>query len=142
MNNRGITLRQARSLITESLALARGKALPPLSIVVLDSGAHLKAMVSEDGVGTQRYQIALGKAHAALGMGFNTRQFYQLVKSEVLPEMFAATINGATGGEFIPLPGGVLIVEQQQVMGAIGISGASSDLDEWVATNAISKYSS
>ncbi|GLR71699.1 GlcG/HbpS family heme-binding protein [Agaribacter marinus] len=137
MNNRGIDLIQAQMLLNNALKLARAKALPPLSIVVLDSGAHLKVMASEDGVGTQRYQIALGKAQAALGMGFDTRQFYQLVKSGVLPEMFATSINGATGGQFIPLPGGVLIYHQQQVIGAMGVSGASSDLDEWVAKEAL-----
>ena len=51
--------------------------------------------------------------------------------------MFAACINGATQGQFIPLPGGVLILENGQIIGALGISGASSQLDESVAISAI-----
>ena len=64
-------------------------------------GGHLKAFASEDDAGTQRGQIATRKANAALGMGFGT-------------------------GQFIPLPGGVLIINQGQVVGALGVSGASS----------------
>lgn len=137
MNNRGIHLERAQLMISDALALARKKQLPPLSIVVLDNGAHVKAMASEDGVGTQRYEIALGKANAALGMGFNTRDFYSLVNNGVLPEMFSSAINGATSGKFIPLPGGVLVKEKGQVIGAIGISGASSDMDDYIASAVI-----
>ncbi len=70
-------------------------------------------------------------------MVFGTGQFYSLVKNKVLPDMFAVCINGATNGQFIPLPGGVLIINQGQVVGALGVSGASSELDESVAVSAI-----
>lgn len=134
---RGIQLKQAQALVEHSLVVARKNQLPPLSVVVLDNGGHVKASISEDGSGTARFQIAQGKAAAALGMGFGTRQFHDLVKAGVLPEMFANTINGANNGQFIPLPGGVLILEAGQVLGAVGISGASSDQDEAVAVYAV-----
>ena len=134
-----ITLKQAQNIIEHSLEFARKQGLPPLALVVLDAGAHVKASVCEDRAGTLRYEIALGKASAALGMGFGTRQFHQLIKQGVLPEMFASTINGAAKGAFIPLPGGVLIVDGSGVIGAIGISGANSDSDERVALYAIDK---
>lgn len=137
MNNRGLSLASAQKILKEALSIARKKELPPLTIALLDSGGHLKAFASEDGAGTQRAQIAQGKANAALGMGFDTGRFNSLVKNEVLPEMFAVCINGATNGQFIPLPGGVLIVKDEQVIGAIGISGASSEVDEDVAVSAI-----
>lgn len=134
---RGISLRQAQTAIDCALGYASQHSLPPLTVVVLDSGAHVKACASADGAGTQRYEIALGKASAALGMGFGTRAFSELVKQGTLPAMFASTINGATQGRFIPLPGGVLILDDGQVAGAIGVSGASSDTDESVAVAAI-----
>ena len=137
MNNRGISLVDARRIVKEALHSARTKNLPALAIAVLDSGGHLKAFASEDDAGTQRGQIATGKANAALGMGFGTGQFYSLVKNKVLPDMFAVCINGATNGQFIPLPGGVLIIDQGQIVGALGVSGASSELDESVAVSAI-----
>ena len=113
------------------------KNLPALAIVVLDSGGHLGAFASEDDAGTQRGKIAAGKANAALGMGFGTGQFYSLVKDNVLPELFAVCINGATNGHVIPLPGSVLIAKNGQVVGALGVSGASLELDENVAVAAI-----
>ncbi len=130
---RGIQLRQALKIIENTLSLARQASMPPLTLVVLDNGAHVKASASEDGSGTARFQIAKGKAAAALGMGFGTRQFHDLISQGVLPEMFANTINGANNGEFIPLPGGILIYEGKALIGAIGISGASSDQDEQLA---------
>ncbi len=137
MSNRGLSLVDAQRIVKEALAAARKKNLPALAIALLDSGGHLKAFGSEDDAGTQRGQIATGKANAALGMGFGTGQFYSLVKDNVLPEMFAVCINGATNGQFIPLPGGVLILKDGQVVGALGVSGASSELDENVAVSAI-----
>jgi len=134
---RGIQLNQALKMIESALSLARQASKSPLTLVVLDSGGHVKASASEDGSGTVRYQIAKGKAAAALGMGFGTRQFHNLIRQGVLPEMFANTINGANSGEFIPLPGGVLIYDGQEIIGAMGISGASSDQDEQIALASI-----
>lgn len=134
---RGIQLNQALKMIENALSLARQASMSPLTLVVLDSGGHVKASASEDGSGTVRYQIAKGKAAAALGMGFGTRQFHNLIRQGVLPEMFANTINGANNGEFIPLPGGVLIYDGQELIGAMGISGASSDQDEQIAVSSI-----
>jgi len=136
---RGIKLKAALNLIEYGLEEAEKQNSAPLTLVVLDNGGHIKASASQDNSGTARFDIAKGKAAAALGLGFGTRQFYNLVNKNVLPEMFATTINGATGGNFIPLPGGVLILEAGEVIGAIGISGASSDLDEFIAIKAIER---
>ena len=125
-------------LINNALSIAESNNIAPLSIVILDNRSTVAASVSEEGVGTLRYDIALGKASAALGMGFGTRQFHRLVSGGVLPEMFADCINGAAKGRFIPLPGGVLIMDtSKKVIGAMGISGSSSDQDEWVALKSI-----
>ena len=137
MNHRGISLSDAQGIVTAAISDARNKKTSPLSIALLDSGGHLKAFASEDGSGIHRGKIAEGKASAALGMGFGTGKFNSLVENNVLPEMFAACINGATQGQFIPLPGGVLIMENSQIVGALGISGASSEFDESVAISAI-----
>ncbi len=137
MSSRGLSLVDAQRIVKEALAAARKKNLPALAIALLDSGGHLKAFASEDDAGTQRGYIATGKASAPLGMGFGTGRFYSLVKNDVLPEMFAVCINGATNGQFIPFPGGVLIVKNGQVVGALGVSGGSSELDENVAVSAI-----
>lgn len=137
MAHRGISLNNAQNIVSTALSVARHKHASPLSMALLDSGGHLKAFASEDGSGIHRGKIAKGKANAALGMGFGTGKFNALVKNNVLPEMFAACINGVTQGQFIPLPGGVLIIEDAQIIGALGISGASSAVDESIAISAI-----
>ena len=78
MSNRGISLVDAHSIVKEALNSARAKNLPSLAIALLDSGGHLKAFASEDDAGTQRGQIATGKANAALGMGFGTGRYYPI----------------------------------------------------------------
>ena len=128
----------ALKMINHAMKIMEDKYIAPLAIVILDERSQVKASICDDGCGTLRYQIALGKASAALGMGFGTRQFHQLVKNNVLPEMFANCINGASNGHFVPLPGGVLILDQQKnIIGAVGISGASSEQDEKVAITLI-----
>lgn len=128
----------ALNMINHGIRVSKKMKLPPLAMVILDHRSKVKAAICDDGVGTLRYDIALGKASAALGLGFGTREFHTLVKNGVLPEMFANCINGAAQGHFIPLPGGVLIMNaQQELVGAIGISGANSDQDETVALHMI-----
>ena len=110
-----LPLDRANAIVTESLALGRKASLLPLTVVVLDAGGKLVAMQSEDGAGLIRFEIALGKAYGALGMGISSR-----------------------GGRLIPVPGGVLVEDTEGVtLGAVGISGDTSDKDEYCAIEAI-----
>jgi len=68
-----ISLEQAQTIATASLAKARELALKPVSVVVLDPRATLVVVYSEDGVSTLRPRIAQGKANAAIAMGMGTR---------------------------------------------------------------------
>ncbi len=128
----------ALNMLNFAQSFAKNLSSAPLAIVILDSRSKVVAALCDDYVGTLRYEIALGKASAALGMGFGTRQFSILVQNGTLPEMFANCINGAVQGNFIPLPGGVLIMSKsKEIIGAIGISGANSDQDEAIAIKII-----
>lgn len=134
---RGISLTQASSLIKHTIDYARQINLPPMSLVILDSGGYVKASVSEDGVGTLRFDIARGKANAALGMGFNTDQFSELLRQGILTDSFSNALVGAANGLFNPNPGGVLILTNQEVIGAIGASGANAQSDHKIVTQAL-----
>jgi uncharacterized protein GlcG (DUF336 family) len=51
---------------------------------------------------------------------------------------FQAALAAASGGKFIPVPGGVLIRNADgDVIGAVGISGDTSDKDEYAAITAV-----
>lgn len=130
-----LPLATANSIVTEALRLGRTANLLPLTVVALDAGGKLIAMQSEDGSGLVRFDIAFGKAYGALGMGISSR----LIRDRLSERpAFQNAIAAASGGQFIPVPGGVLIEDGNgTTLGAVGISGDTSDKDEYCAIEAI-----
>ena len=126
-----ISLSQSRMLIEGALAEGRALDLKPLSVVVLDPRAAMVAMMSEDGVSQMRARIAHGKANAAIALGMGTRALMNRAEQQAY---FIQAINGVAGGDMVPVPGGVLIHDQDgTLLGAVGISGDTSDNDEAAA---------
>ena len=126
-----ITLAQSRTLIDATLAKGRALDLKPLSVVVLDPRAAMVAMMSEDGVSQMRARIAHGKANAAIALGMGTRALMNRAEQQAY---FIQAVNGVAGGDMVPVPGGVLIQDQEgALLGAVGISGDTSDNDEAAA---------
>ena len=120
-----LKLTQASIIIDAALAEGRKMHFAPLAVAVLDSGGHLIAFKREDGAGFARFDIAYGKAWGALGMGFGTRELAERDAT------FVTAIAMATQGRMIPSPGGVLILDaDNDVIGAVGISGDVGDNDE------------
>ena len=130
-----LTLKVAINLTGQALAAGREISAAPLTIAVLDSGGHLIALQREDGASLLRPQIAIGKAWGAIALGKGSRLLAQ--DAHQRPAFFAA-LNGLGQGNVVPAPGGVLIKgEDGRVLGAIGISGDTSDIDEQVAIRAV-----
>ena len=126
-----ITLAQSRTLIDAALAKGRALDLKPLSVVVLDPRGAMVAMMSEDGVSQMRARIAHGKANAAIALGMGTRALMNRAEQQAY---FIQAVNGVAGGDMVPVPGGVLIQDQEgALLGAVGISGDTSDNDEAAA---------
>ena len=126
-----ISLSQSRMLIEGALAEGRALDLKPLSVVVLDPRAAMVAMMSEDGVSQMRARIAHGKANAAIALGMGTRALMNRAEQQAY---FIQAVNGVAGGDMVPVPGGVLIQDQDgTLLGAVGISGDTSDNDEAAA---------
>ena len=130
-----LSLAQAAAILDECLAVRQKEDLLPLAVAVLDAGGQLIAFKREDGCGVLRYDIAFGKAWAALGMGMSTR----LIRDRLANRpAFQSALASASDGRFIPVPGGVLILNaQKSVIGAVGVSGDASDRDEYCAIHAI-----
>jgi uncharacterized protein GlcG (DUF336 family) len=102
-----------------------------MTVVVLDARGALKAFATEDGTPLRRADIAIGKAHGALTISVNSRALQ--TKAEQQP-YFIAAATLAVGGSPIPVPGGVLVHdEQKRTIGAVGASGDTSDKDEATA---------
>ncbi len=123
-----MTLAQATTILDVALKTGRDKNLAPLSVAVLDAGGHLIAFKREDKSGILRFDIAFGKAWGALGMGLGSRTLFE--RAEKTP-MFFTTLAAASGGRVVTNPGGVLVRNDAgDVIGAVGISGDTSDNDE------------
>ena len=126
-----VTLDQARIISEAALAKARELGLKPISVTILDPRTSLVACLSEEGVSQMRWRIAQGKANAAIKLGLGTRALMARAEQQAY---FIQAMNGLADGEFVPVPGGVLIRDADgNLLGAIGISGDTSDNDEAAA---------
>ncbi|WP_136066649.1 GlcG/HbpS family heme-binding protein [Modicisalibacter radicis] len=122
---------QARQVIETAFREARSAGMEPLTVVVLDMGGNIIAVEREDGCAPLRFPVAKGKAYAALGNGVASRVVGE--RNSERPA-FLASVAAASDGQFVPVPGGVVILDDEnRVIGAVGISGASSDEDERAA---------
>jgi uncharacterized protein GlcG (DUF336 family) len=132
-----LDLLTATDIASDAIRIARETGIKPLSVAVLDAAGHPLAVLRDEHATFLRTQIATGKARGCLGMGFGGRELAR--RAQAMPAFFDA-INSLTGGEVIPVAGGVLIRNADGVvLGAIGISGDTSDNDERCALLAIAK---
>jgi uncharacterized protein GlcG (DUF336 family) len=130
-----IDLAHATLVVDKALAQGRTLGLPPLTVAVLDGSGCLVSFKREDGSSLLRPEIAQAKAWGALGMGMGSRALAQ--RAAVQPA-FISAVNALAGGRLIPVPGGVLIrSKDKSIIGAVGITGASSDQDEACAVAGI-----
>ncbi len=130
-----LTLQTATAISQQALAAGRAITSAPLTIAVLDAGGHLITLLREDGASMLRPQIAIGKAWGAVALGKTSRLIAEDAQQR---PSFISAVNTLAHGNLIPAPGGVLIRDgQNAVIGAIGISGDTSDIDEQCAIKGI-----
>ena len=130
-----VTLTQASTIMDVALKKGRETNCAPLSVAVLDAGGHLVAFKREDKSGILRFDIAFGKAWGALGMGFGSRE---LAERATKAPLFIDALTTISKGRLVANPAGVLIKDAAgNVLGAVGISGDTSDKDEACAVAGI-----
>lgn len=130
-----LTLERASLIVDAALARGREHGFMPLTVAVLDAGGHLVALKREDGSGILRADIAIGKAWGALGMGVSSRTLRDRLSDR---PAFLGALAVVSGGRLVPVPGGVLILDETgEIAGAVGISGDTSDRDEYCAIAAV-----
>lgn len=133
-----LSLQQANRIIEEVLREAHENSMPPLAVAVLDSGAHLKALQREDGVSFLRVQIAQSKAWGSLAMAVNSASIAERYKQDDLQKGFINALNTMTEGRVVPLPGGVLVKNDDgEIVAAVGAAGGVSSEDEACVINGI-----
>jgi uncharacterized protein GlcG (DUF336 family) len=130
-----LNLQIATTISNRALAAAREICAAPLTVAVLDAGGHLISLQREDGASLLRPQIAIGKAWGALALGKGSR----LIAADAQQRpAFIGSVNNLADGNLVPAPGGVLIRDERgEVIGAVGITGDTSDIDEQCAVSAV-----
>jgi uncharacterized protein GlcG (DUF336 family) len=117
--------------------LAAQQRLKPLTAVVLDAGARVKAAQKQDGSSLLRYEIAYGKAYAALAMGRSSKLVLQ--KQREKPVFMENLMALADGPMFLEGGGQLILDNQGEVVGAIGITGDINEKDDECAFAGIRK---
>ena len=123
-----LSLAQATTIIEAALKKGRALSLRPIGVAVLDVRGVLVAYSGEDGGGLFRPDIARAKAFGCLGMNLGGRPLAQ--RSADMPQ-FASALIEISGGKFAPMAGGALVRDASgKIIGAVGVSGDTSDNDE------------
>lgn len=130
-----LNLENSMMIIDGALAKAKKLGTPPLTVAVLDSGGHLKAFKRQDEASIMRTDIAIAKAWGAIGMGMSSRTLGDVANER---PAFMSALTTMAHGNLVPVAGGVLIRnEDNKIIGAVGITGDTSDIDETCAVAGI-----
>ena len=122
-----VSLNKARTIVRKTIEKGRALELKPLSVIVLDTGGHVIAFERSDGASPGRFAIAHGKAYGSIMLGIGGTA--QMARAEQ-QAYFMSAMNGAFGGQVVPVPGGILLHDKRgRIVGAVGVTGDSSDND-------------
>lgn len=126
-----LSLSKANKIVREALKKGHEQSMKPLTVVVLDAGGHMVAMQREDNSSILRPQVAQGKAFGCIAVGMGSR--WLNAQAETRPH-FLEGLSNVSGGKIVAVPGGVLIkTNSGEIIGAVGITGDTSDNDEMAA---------
>ena len=120
-----LSLKAANQIAAAAIAHARELDTKPMAVAVLDN------------VALMRPDIAQGKAWGCIGLGVSTRSLHGAF--EARPNMNPAfyAFMGLAGHRLVPSPGGVFIKDGDEIIGAVGVSGDTPDIDEACAVAGI-----
>jgi uncharacterized protein GlcG (DUF336 family) len=125
---RSLSLADALAIIEGTFAAAATHKCRPMTAIVLDAGGRVKAFQKQDGSSMLRFEIAYGKAFAALSLGRASRLVLQKAKEKPL---FMQSLDELADGPMFLEGGGQLIRDEHgEVVGAIGVTGDVNEMDD------------
>jgi glc operon protein GlcG len=124
LNKKTLTLTAARAIVAAAEAEARRRNVGVV-IVVVDDGGHVIELARMDTAQVASVNVGIGKARTAAIYRRASRVFEEQIKSG---RIAALALADAT-----PLQGGVPILIDGQVVGAVGVSGDTPQVDEDIA---------
>jgi uncharacterized protein GlcG (DUF336 family) len=128
---RGLSLKEANTIIAATFAAAKKRKCRPMSAIVLDAGGRVKAFQKQDGASMLRFEICYGKAYGALALGRPSKLVLQKAKDKPL---FMQSIEKLADYPLFLEGGGQLIRDKSgEVVGAVGVTGDANELDDLCA---------
>lgn len=120
IEKKSLTIEGAKRVIAAAVAYAKKNNAPGGVIAVVDEGGNLMALERLDGTFAAGANISIGKARTAVLFKRPTKVFEDIIKNGrtamvALPDAY-----------FTPLQGGVPVTIEGQIVGGVGVSGASS----------------
>jgi uncharacterized protein GlcG (DUF336 family) len=135
LSMRALSLAEALEIIEGTFAAAKEHNCHALAAIVLDAGGRIKAFQKQDGASLMRFEIAYGKAFAALSLGRSSRMVLQKAKEKPL---FVQSLERIADGPLFLEAGGQLVRDGQgEIMGAIGVTGDVNEMDDICAITGI-----
>jgi uncharacterized protein GlcG (DUF336 family) len=132
---RAISLAEALKIIEGTFASAEKRNAYPLSAILLDAGGRVKAFHKQDGCSLLRFEIAHGKAFAALALNRSSRQVLQKAKEK---PAFMQSLSELSDGPLFLEGGGQLIRDETgEIVGALGVTGDVNEVDDLCAIDGI-----
>ena len=105
----------------------------PVTVAVVDESGVLKQFGRMDGAALVSVQTAMNKAHAAAAIGMPTDDFYAAIESDP-----AAVTSFANRPGLALIAGGLPLLVEGQIAGAVGVAGAmTGDEDRRIAEAAL-----
>ena len=126
---------EAREIIAAAVQKAE-EIGTPMNIAVMDAGMNLVAFERMDDAWVLSIDIALGKAYTSAGRGLSTRDIGE--KAQPGQPLFG--VNTTNDGRVVIFAGGLPLMRDGQVVGAIGVSGGPVDEDEEVAQAGVDAF--
>jgi uncharacterized protein GlcG (DUF336 family) len=131
-----VTLEEGQRLLAACLEAAHGRGLA-VSVVVVDASGTLVCAARMDRALPLTPDVALGKACASIGFRRSGRELGELWgPGAAIPAAMAIR----TGGRFVAAQGSLLLRDGDEVVGAIGVSGAKSSEDEEIAQTGVDAF--
>lgn len=134
--SRMLDLKTANHIVNHVIdAASKRNDLKPMTAVVVDAGGAVVAAQRQDGASPIRVDLAKGKAHGAVMMGLSSRKLGERAEQQAY---FIQAMNALCNGSLVPVAGGVLVRDDSgAIIGAVGVTGDTSDNDEELAIAAI-----
>jgi uncharacterized protein GlcG (DUF336 family) len=132
---RAISLAEANRMIAGTFAAAKKRKAYALAAIVLDAGGRVKAFQKQDGAALMRFEIAYGKAFAALALHRSSRQVLQ--KAREKPPFMQSLTELADGPIFLEAGGQLVRDKSGEIIGALGVTGDVNEVDDLCAMDGI-----